>query len=95
MPNKDFLLYEDRAKSLLERWRRFYNNHQDWPEISGICISGFLSELNDPLIVDVESMEDVQCPEDYSAEAEAEFYNHEYEFYVDPDEVVNKNNSEH
>jgi hypothetical protein len=40
-------LFEDRVKSLLERWHNFKENHPGLTDVDKHCIKGFLSEVND------------------------------------------------
>lgn len=42
--NNNFDVFEDRAKSLLERWRKFVDAH---PDAQRGAIQGFLLEIND------------------------------------------------
>jgi len=40
-------LFEDRVRSIIDRWDKFAINHQNDPSISKKCIKGFLDEIND------------------------------------------------
>jgi hypothetical protein len=43
----NFDVFMDRAKSLLQRWENFRNQHRDREGIAQHCIKGFLTEVND------------------------------------------------
>jgi len=42
--------FKDRTLSLLDRWERFYNSHQETEDIDRKCIKGFLYEVDDSYV---------------------------------------------
>lgn len=42
-----FDLFEDRAASLMKRWRVFHDKNRDMPNIGQTCIAGYLQEVSD------------------------------------------------
>lgn len=43
----NFDIFEDRIKSILERWKKYKENNTQVDRISSKCIKGFMMEIND------------------------------------------------
>lgn len=42
-----YQVFEDRAKSLLERWGKFRETNKSFKGIDALCMKGFLQEIDD------------------------------------------------
>ena len=42
-----FDIFADRTASLVERWKKYEQNHPEIKDISKVCIQGVLREIND------------------------------------------------